>query len=220
VEAFLQAVEFGIADVGAVEEGDEIEEAEPWDQTEVEFPEEPAVLGSLSDPCIPEQCADVIFDRIQCAPSPPRSGQRLDLGEAVHGRGSRSRLPRRRPLSPYRRPGSERYRCRFALSTASLWQSVATLSEKGSDEGGTKGRDGRWIWPNRLHGEHSTSLRSEPIVTWCCRPISISPHIPHHCRLGVVMHQSDSPSHKCRISQRQARAAPVPLSMPCHAVCM
>lgn len=143
VEAFLQAVEFGIADVGAVEEGDEIEEAEPWDQTEVEFPEEPAVLGSLSDPCIPEQCADVIFDRIQCAPSPPRSGQRPDLGEAVHGRGSRSRLPRRRPLSPYRRPGSERYRCRFALSTASLWQSVARLSEKGSDEGGTKGRDGR-----------------------------------------------------------------------------
>ena len=44
VEGVGQAVEFGIADVGAVEEGDEVEEAEPGDQTDVEFPEEFAVL--------------------------------------------------------------------------------------------------------------------------------------------------------------------------------
>ena len=44
VEGFLEAVEFGVADVGAVEEGDEVEEAEPGDQAEVELPEEFAVL--------------------------------------------------------------------------------------------------------------------------------------------------------------------------------
>ena len=38
VEVRLQAFDLGIADVGAVEEGDEVEEAEPWDQAEVEFP--------------------------------------------------------------------------------------------------------------------------------------------------------------------------------------
>ncbi len=64
-------------------------------------------------------------------------------------------------------------------------------------------------------------MRSEPIVTWCCRPISISSHIPpplqawrRHAPIGPSYD-----SHKCRISQRQARAASVPLSMPCHAVC-
>ena len=48
VEGVGQAVEFGIADVGAVEEGDEVEEAEPGDQADVEFPEESAVLSSYS----------------------------------------------------------------------------------------------------------------------------------------------------------------------------
>ena len=44
VQGVGQAVELGIADVGAVEEGDEVEEAEPGDQAEVELPEKPAVL--------------------------------------------------------------------------------------------------------------------------------------------------------------------------------
>ena len=52
VEAFLEAIELGVADIGAVEEGDEVEEAEPGDQTEVEFPEESAVLQNVSISCI------------------------------------------------------------------------------------------------------------------------------------------------------------------------
>ena len=48
VEALLEAVEFCVANVGAVEEGDEVEEAEPRDQAEVEFPEEFAVLETRS----------------------------------------------------------------------------------------------------------------------------------------------------------------------------
>lgn len=45
VETRLEAIELGIADVCAVEERDEVEEAEPGDETEVEFPEEFAVLS-------------------------------------------------------------------------------------------------------------------------------------------------------------------------------
>ena len=44
VQRFLEAVEFGVADVGPVEKGDEVEEAEPGDQAQVEFPEELTVL--------------------------------------------------------------------------------------------------------------------------------------------------------------------------------
>ena len=44
VETLLEAVKLGVADVGAVEEGDEIEETKPGDQAEVELPEESAVL--------------------------------------------------------------------------------------------------------------------------------------------------------------------------------
>lgn len=39
-----EAVDFGVADVGAVEEGDEVEEGEPGDEVEVEFTEEFFVL--------------------------------------------------------------------------------------------------------------------------------------------------------------------------------
>lgn len=39
-----EAVDFGVADVGAVEEGDEVEEGEPGDEVEVEFTEECFVL--------------------------------------------------------------------------------------------------------------------------------------------------------------------------------
>lgn len=45
VKRCLQTVEFRIADVGAVEEGDEVEETEPGDETQVELPEEFAVLS-------------------------------------------------------------------------------------------------------------------------------------------------------------------------------
>ena len=38
VQGFLQAIKFGVADIGAVEEGDEVEKAEPWDQAEIELP--------------------------------------------------------------------------------------------------------------------------------------------------------------------------------------
>lgn len=44
VDAGLEAIEFGVPDVGSVEKGDEVEEAEPGDEAQVEFPEEPAVL--------------------------------------------------------------------------------------------------------------------------------------------------------------------------------
>jgi len=38
VEALLEAIKPGIADVGTIKEGDEIEETEPGDQAQVEFP--------------------------------------------------------------------------------------------------------------------------------------------------------------------------------------
>lgn len=44
VQVGEEAVDFGVADVGAVEEGDEIEEGEPGDEVEVEFTEELFVL--------------------------------------------------------------------------------------------------------------------------------------------------------------------------------
>lgn len=40
VQVGEEAVDFGVADVGAVEEGDEVEEGEPGDEVEVEFTEE------------------------------------------------------------------------------------------------------------------------------------------------------------------------------------
>jgi hypothetical protein len=40
----LQTLDFGIADVGSVKERDEVEEAEPGDQAQVELPKELAVL--------------------------------------------------------------------------------------------------------------------------------------------------------------------------------
>ena len=49
VQGVFEAVEAGVADVGAVEEGDEVEEAEPGDEAQVEFPEEAAVLRGWSD---------------------------------------------------------------------------------------------------------------------------------------------------------------------------
>ena len=45
VEAFLQPIELRITDVGSVEEGDEIEEAEPRNQAEIEFPQKFAILN-------------------------------------------------------------------------------------------------------------------------------------------------------------------------------
>ena len=45
MEGFLEAIEAGVANVGTVEEGDEVEEAEPGDQAEVELPQEAAILG-------------------------------------------------------------------------------------------------------------------------------------------------------------------------------
>ncbi len=44
VEILLQAIQFRIPDVGSVEETDEVEETEPRDQSQVEFPEEFLVL--------------------------------------------------------------------------------------------------------------------------------------------------------------------------------
>ena len=43
-QIFAQASDFGIADVGTVEEGGEVQETEPWYQLQVEFPQECAVL--------------------------------------------------------------------------------------------------------------------------------------------------------------------------------
>lgn len=44
VQVGEEAVDFGVADVGAVEEGDEVEEGEPGNEVEVEFTEEFFVL--------------------------------------------------------------------------------------------------------------------------------------------------------------------------------
>ena len=46
-QVLLQAIEPGVSDVGSVEETDEVEEAEPWDEPEVEFPEEFLVLRAV-----------------------------------------------------------------------------------------------------------------------------------------------------------------------------
>ena len=46
MEGFLEADDARVADVGAVEEGDEVEEGEPGDEAEVEAPEKAAVLLS------------------------------------------------------------------------------------------------------------------------------------------------------------------------------
>lgn len=45
MQVFLEAINLRIADVGAVEEGSEVEEAEPWNEFEIEFPEEFAILS-------------------------------------------------------------------------------------------------------------------------------------------------------------------------------
>lgn len=47
VNSLCEAIKFGVADVCTVEKGDEIEEAEPGDEAEVEFPEEFAVLEEV-----------------------------------------------------------------------------------------------------------------------------------------------------------------------------
>ena len=44
VETFLEAIQLRVADIGSIEKGDEIEQAEPRDQAEIEFPEEFAIL--------------------------------------------------------------------------------------------------------------------------------------------------------------------------------
>jgi hypothetical protein len=44
LEIFLEAIDLRIANVGSVEEGDQIEQAEPRDQLEVELPEKFAIL--------------------------------------------------------------------------------------------------------------------------------------------------------------------------------
>ena len=41
-------VEFGVADVGSIEEGDEVEETQPWNDLDIETPEEFPVLCYVS----------------------------------------------------------------------------------------------------------------------------------------------------------------------------
>jgi hypothetical protein len=43
----LKAIEFRVSDVCTIEERDEVEKREPWDELEVEFSEEFAVLTNL-----------------------------------------------------------------------------------------------------------------------------------------------------------------------------
>ena len=44
LQIFAEASDFGIADVGTVEKRGEVQQTEPWDQLEIEFPQEYAVL--------------------------------------------------------------------------------------------------------------------------------------------------------------------------------
>ena len=44
VQGLLQTVEFGVADVRPVEEGDEVEQAEPWYETKIQLPKQSSVL--------------------------------------------------------------------------------------------------------------------------------------------------------------------------------
>ena len=53
VETFLEAIQLRVADIGAIEEGDEVEQAEPRDQTKIEFPEEFAILEELVNSGVP-----------------------------------------------------------------------------------------------------------------------------------------------------------------------
>jgi hypothetical protein len=46
VEIFWEAGDFGIADVGAVQERHEVKQAKPWYQFEIEFPYEFAILNT------------------------------------------------------------------------------------------------------------------------------------------------------------------------------
>jgi hypothetical protein len=45
VQIFGEASDFGIADVGTIQEGREVKQTEPWYQFEIEFPKEFAVLS-------------------------------------------------------------------------------------------------------------------------------------------------------------------------------
>lgn len=81
VQGVDQAVEFGIADVGTVEEGDEVEQAEPGDQAEVEFPQEFAVLWFMSTWGSGAVGQNAIA---QWPFALPRLDRRLDLVKARH----------------------------------------------------------------------------------------------------------------------------------------
>lgn len=55
-QVFVQAGDLGVADVGAVEEGEEVEDAEPGDEREVDLEKEALVLGLVSA-CLVRVCA-------------------------------------------------------------------------------------------------------------------------------------------------------------------
>jgi hypothetical protein len=49
VQVFLQAIDFRVTNICSIEKGYEVEEGEPWDKFEVEFPKKFAILkGKVS----------------------------------------------------------------------------------------------------------------------------------------------------------------------------
>lgn len=49
VEGLLQALNFGIADIGAVEEGGQVEQRQPRDQPEIQLPQQLSILQLFSN---------------------------------------------------------------------------------------------------------------------------------------------------------------------------
>ena len=56
MQVLLQAIDFRVTDIRSIEKGYEVEKSEPWDEFEVEFPEQFAVLEK-------QQCQWVIHER-------------------------------------------------------------------------------------------------------------------------------------------------------------
>ena len=141
MQILFHAFQAGVSDIGPIEKADEVEKTEPWDQPQIQLPEQCSLLSQFSD----QVRGAPALDRTLIIPLwlfPPSSIQHLDLASYRHGL-----EPRRRTSSP---PSPFAHRSSWWI-LVTLFALIRLVDVVRNERCGAK----RWMLCKRIVGEEN-----------------------------------------------------------------